>query len=335
MRTSQAKRRAELGPSDSEEEGSPAAAAAADEPPARRLRPRAASVSYLDQHAQLDAVLGDAEEEGGGAAAAGARLDVPMLCRRVESAARAATLAPSPPSAVTPQALAASGLRQPLLIRANACGRGAAGVAATRAALGLRLPGDPAALTLRALADAIGPTHTVGVQCRVRDDSAPPACDAAWGRPAAGPVARRCPPLLERPSSRPGPGLPSTHPWRAQVPTIDVATQGSGPRLTLRELVAYLEAKQAQQAAAGSAGGGGQHAAQRGRLLNVVSLSLAGTALEVRVLSCFLAAPAAGRSSFACRARPGGRTRLRHPPTCLLPPAPPLLPGRHCAARSG
>ena len=146
-------------PAEAQDDGSPPAAAAAAE--GRRLRPRATSVSYVDQHAQLDAVLGDAEEEGAGGSSA-PRLDVPMLCRRVESAARAATLAPSQPSVVTAKALSAAGLRQPLLVRANACGRGAAGAAATRAALGLRLPADPALLTPRGLADAIGPDHTVG-----------------------------------------------------------------------------------------------------------------------------------------------------------------------------
>ena len=79
----------------------------------------------------------------------------------------------------------------------------------------------------------------------------------------------------------PCPESPPVLPWQAQVPTIDVATQGSGPSLALRDLASYLEAQQAQQAQ--QAGGGGAHgAARRGRLLNVVSLSLAGTALEVR-----------------------------------------------------
>lgn len=61
------------------------------------------------------------------------------------------------------------------------------------------------------------------------------------------------------------------------MPTIDVATQDSGPRLSLRQLAEYLE-QQAQQAQQ-------RQQQQQGtpprRLLNVVSLSLAGTRLEV------------------------------------------------------
>ncbi len=56
-----------------------------------------------------------------------------------------------------------------------------------------------------------------------------------------------------------------------QVPTIDVVTQESGPRLTLSQLADYL-AQQAQQAQQG----------RQTRLLNVTSLVLAGTPLEVR-----------------------------------------------------
>ena len=56
-----------------------------------------------------------------------------------------------------------------------------------------------------------------------------------------------------------------------QVHTIDVVTQESGPRLTLSQLADYL-AQQAQQAQQG----------RPGRLLNVTSLVLAGTPLEVR-----------------------------------------------------
>jgi hypothetical protein len=51
-----------------------------------------------------------------------------------------------------------------------------------------------------------------------------------------------------------------------QVTTIDVATQDSGPRMTMRQLAEYHEQQQRQP----------QH-----RLLNVVSLSLADTDLEV------------------------------------------------------
>ena len=61
------------------------------------------------------------------------------------------------------------------------------------------------------------------------------------------------------------------------MPTIDVATQDSGPRLSLRQLAEYLE-QQAQQAQQ-------RQQQQQGtpprRLLNVVSLSLAGTRVEV------------------------------------------------------
>ena len=74
--------------------------------------------------------------------------------------------------------------------------------------------------------------------------------------------------------------VPATAAARLQVPTIDVATQGSGPRLTLRQLADYL-AQQAQQAGSPQPAG----PPRRGtpppdRLLNVVSLSLAGTELE-------------------------------------------------------
>lgn len=48
-----------------------------------------------------------------------------------------------------------------------------------------------------------------------------------------------------------------------RTPTIDVASQTSGPRMTLQEWAQYF------------------HAQQRERLLNVVSLSLAGTPLQV------------------------------------------------------
>ncbi len=48
-----------------------------------------------------------------------------------------------------------------------------------------------------------------------------------------------------------------------RVPTIDVESQTSGPRMTLAEWAQYYEA------------------GEKERLLNVVSLSLAGTPLEV------------------------------------------------------
>ena len=48
-----------------------------------------------------------------------------------------------------------------------------------------------------------------------------------------------------------------------RVPTIDVETQTSGPRMTLSEWAQYYESS------------------EKARLLNVVSLSLAGTPLQV------------------------------------------------------
>jgi hypothetical protein len=190
----------------------------------RQLRPRATRRSYVDQHPQLDALLG-AEEEDEEGGAARRRLNIPLLCHRVERGAPAATLAPaSHPSQLTGAALAAAGLRQPLLVPGGAAGRG--GVAATCAALGLQLP--PAAqLTPEGLAAAVGPSH--------------------------------------------------------QVPTIDVATQDSGPRLTLRQLAAYLRQQQEQQQEEQQAfRQQGQREGAPQRLLNVVSLSLADTPLEVR-----------------------------------------------------
>ncbi len=50
-----------------------------------------------------------------------------------------------------------------------------------------------------------------------------------------------------------------------RVPTIDVETQTSGPRMMLAEWAQYY------------------NAAEKDRLLNVVSLSLAGTPLQVRL----------------------------------------------------
>ena len=50
-----------------------------------------------------------------------------------------------------------------------------------------------------------------------------------------------------------------------QVPTIDVETQEPGPRMSLGQLADYFA----------------QPPDKRGRLVNVVSCSLAGTALEV------------------------------------------------------
>ena len=50
-----------------------------------------------------------------------------------------------------------------------------------------------------------------------------------------------------------------------RVPTIDVETQASGPRMTLAEWGRYYDSDEKE------------------RLLNVVSLSLAGTPLQVRL----------------------------------------------------
>ena len=50
-----------------------------------------------------------------------------------------------------------------------------------------------------------------------------------------------------------------------RVPTIDVETQTSGPRMTLAEWAQYYDSD------------------EKDRLLNVVSLSLAGTPLQVRL----------------------------------------------------
>ncbi len=133
-------------------------AAAADR---RQLRRRRAPVSYLDQHPELDALLGaeDDRERSG----AGRQLDVAALRQLVERTAPAAAFpAAAHPSQLTAEALAAAGLRQPLQIPAGACGGVAAGTAATCAAMGLRLP--PAEqLTPHGLAEAIGPDHQVHI----------------------------------------------------------------------------------------------------------------------------------------------------------------------------
>lgn len=128
----------------------------------RLLRPRSAQLNFTDQHPLLDAVLGGDEEEEG-VQGQRRRLDIPLLCSRVERAAPAQPFtAATHPAQVTAEALLASGLRQPLLVPSTACGRG--GVEATRAALGLQLP--PAEqLTPRGLAAAVGPDHRVGVGC--------------------------------------------------------------------------------------------------------------------------------------------------------------------------
>ena len=65
------------------------------------------------------------------------------------------------------------------------------------------------------------------------------------------------------------------------MPTIDVATQGSGPRLTLHQLATYL-AQQARQGGPPQKPRATSQPPEPERLLNVVSLSLAGTSLEVR-----------------------------------------------------
>lgn len=143
----------------SAQQASSGGAAAASGPDRRQLRRRRAPVSYLDQHPELDALLGaeDDQERSG----AGRQLDVAALRQLVERTAPAAAFpAAASPSHLTAEALAAAGLRQPLLVPAGACGRGAAGAAATRTAMGLHLP--PAQqLTPRGLAEAIGPDHQV------------------------------------------------------------------------------------------------------------------------------------------------------------------------------
>lgn len=53
-----------------------------------------------------------------------------------------------------------------------------------------------------------------------------------------------------------------------RVPTIDVETQTSGPRMTLAEWARYFDSDEKE------------------RLLNVVSLSLAGTPLQVQFDPC-------------------------------------------------
>lgn len=78
------------------------------------------------------------------------------------------------------------------------------------------------------------------------------------------------------------------------VPTISVETQQSGPRMTLGQWAEYFE----QQP--GSGDPRGRH--RRQPLLNVVSLSLAGTPLQVRA--------GTGRT-FALNSRTGD-------PWCLL-----------------
>ena len=207
-------------PSDPPTVAAPAAAPAAVAPAAaaaerRRLRPRV-SQRLVDEHPLLDELLGDENGAGGGSP----ELDLAKLRSLVEREAPAASLPPAAhPSQLSTSKLLAAGLRAPLLVPAGCGGvrgaSGASGAAATRAALGLRLP--PAAqLTPRGLAAALG----AGVA----------------------------------------------------APTIDVATQDSGPRLSLGQLAHYLEQQEQEQ----------QEQQQLGRLLNVVSLSLADTALEVR-----------------------------------------------------
>ena len=56
------------------------------------------------------------------------------------------------------------------------------------------------------------------------------------------------------------------------IPTIDVSTQGDGPRMTVAQFAAYWEQR-------GGDAGGRAATRRRGKLLNCVSLSLAGTAL--------------------------------------------------------
>lgn len=127
----------------------------------RRLRPRSGVLNYADQHPELDDVLGGDDE---GARGKRRRLDIPNLCAQVEHATPAQLFATTThPSQVTAEALAAAGLRQPLLIPAAACGKG--GAAATRAALGMQLL-PVAQLTPRGIAAAVGRDHQARCACR-------------------------------------------------------------------------------------------------------------------------------------------------------------------------
>ncbi|KAL4421887.1 hypothetical protein ABPG77_003689 [Micractinium sp. CCAP 211/92] len=197
----------------------------------RQLRPRSAQRLLVDAHPELDALLGREEEVGGSSNQR--QLNVPLLCAKVERDAPAALFAGATPADdVTAAALAASGLRRPLLVRADKEG----GAAAACTALGLRLPPGEQ-LTPGGLAAQLGA--------------------------------------------------------EVEVPTIDVPTQGSGPRATLAQLADYLEQREAAWHQA-KQGGKSQPAKRRrqqaqqaqqqgalaGRLLNVVSLPLAGTTLE-------------------------------------------------------
>lgn len=199
----------------------------------RQLRPRSAQRPLVDEHPELDALLG--REEEGGRAGTPRQLDVPLLCAKVERDAPAASFAAATPAdEVTATALAAAGLRRPLLVRGDDKG----GTAAACSALGLRLP--PAQqLTPAGLAEQLGAD--------------------------------------------------------LEVPTIDVPTQGSGPRATLAQLAEYLAQREAawQQAQRGGKAPPAkrrrqqaqqaQQGALAGRMLNVVSLPLAGTILEASV----------------------------------------------------
>ncbi len=212
----------------------------------RQLRPRSAQRLLVDAHPELDALLGREEEVGGSSNQR--QLNVPLLCAKVERDAPAALFAGATPADdVTAAALAASGLRRPLLVRADKEG----GAAAACTALGLRLPPGEQ-LTPGGLAAQLGA--------------------------------------------------------EVEVPTIDVPTQGSGPRATLAQLADYLEQREAAWHQA-QQGGKSQLAQRRrqqaqqaqqqgalaGRLLNVVSLPLAGTTLEasagLRLLGALLGPP--------------------------------------------
>jgi hypothetical protein len=251
----------------------------------RQLRPRPA-LNYSDQHPVLDAVLGGEEEDG--RYAGRRRLDVARFCALVEHAAHAQRFtAATHPAHVTAEALAAAGLRQPLYVPAD--GAGAGGVAATRAALGLQLSPE-GRLTPAGLAAALGEDHPVGLRrfapawlCRAAPHSRLVCLVGVMPLEAAGPVAAA-------PAARPAAAASSCCSASAlaavQVPTIDVATQGSGPTLTMGQLAQYLERMQGARSAGARRRRSASPNAQPppARLLNVVSLSLAGTPLEVRAL---------------------------------------------------
>lgn len=129
---------------------------------ARQLRKRPAK-SLQDANPELDELLGtDAQ----GKALRPGRPDIAQLRRKLERSCPAAAFSGVvAPAAVLPTLLA-EGFRRPLVVRASAAGS----VAATRAALGIRLPLQ--AMSPRGMVAAVGPdveVPTFDVASQVRN----------------------------------------------------------------------------------------------------------------------------------------------------------------------